>query len=52
MKKWKVKMIYQEVMEKEVEAEDEAAAIVAAVNQDGDGVQVDYFLHDAEAFAA
>lgn len=50
MAKWKVKLIYKDVVEVEVEADDKESAINMAVEcQDAEGVHTDYFWHDAEA---
>lgn len=48
--KWTIRLIYKEVVAVEVEADDKESAIKLAIeNQETDGGQVDYFLHDAEA---
>lgn len=50
MAKWKVKLIYKDVVEVEVEADDKEAAIQKAVEvEDEEGTHTDYFWHDAEA---
>lgn len=52
MAKWTVRLIYKDIIEVEVEADDKEAAIAAAVErQEEDGGQTDYFLDDAEVRA-
>lgn len=50
MAKWKVKLIYKDIVEVDVEADDKESAIATAIErQEQDGGQTDYFLDDADA---
>lgn len=51
MAKWKVKLIFKEVViVEDIEADDKEAAIKIAVDtQEEKGYREDYFWHDAEA---